>query len=65
MHITKALDEILEEKSIYLLGDSLLMKAHILDKTKIYDEAQKYCRNAIAIFELENKELLKIWHRNY
>ena len=24
-----------------------------------HDEAQKYCRNAIAIFELENKELLK------
>lgn len=59
MYITKSLDEILEEKSIYLLGDSLLMKAYILDKTKIYDEAQKYCRNAIAIFELENKELLK------
>lgn len=59
IHITKAIDEILEEKSIYLLGDSLLMKAYILDKIKLYDEAQKYCRHAITIFELENKELLK------
>ena len=59
MYISKAIDEILEEKSIYLLGDSLLMKAYILNEAKLYDESKKYCRNAITIFELENKELLK------
>ena len=58
-YISRAIDEILEKKSIYLLGDSLLMKAYVLDETKLYEEAKKYCRNAITIFELENKELLK------
>lgn len=58
-YISEAIDKILGEKSIYLLGDSLLMRAHILSETKLYEEAKKYCRNAIAIFELENKELLK------
>lgn len=58
-YISRAIDEILEKKSIYLLGDSLLMKAYVLDETKLYEEAKKYCRNAITIFELGNKELLK------
>ena len=35
------------------------MKAYVLDETKLYEEAKKYCRNAITIFELGNKELLK------
>ncbi|HEL0582536.1 TPA: helix-turn-helix transcriptional regulator, partial [Streptococcus equi subsp. zooepidemicus] len=59
MYNSKAIDGALAEKSIYLLGDSLLMRAHILDESKLYEEAKKYCRNAITIFELENKELLK------
>lgn len=58
-YISSAIDEILSEKSIFLLGDSLLMKAHILEATKLYEEAKKYCHNAIAIFDLEKKDLLK------
>lgn len=58
-YISKAIDELLEEKSMYLLGDSLLMRAYILESMKLYDEAKKYCHQAITLFELENKELLK------
>ena len=59
LYISKGIDEILDIKSIYMLGDSSLMKAHILYDMKLYEDSRKYCNYSITIFDIEKKDLLK------
>ncbi|KGM38006.1 helix-turn-helix domain-containing protein [Streptococcus sinensis] len=54
-----AITLILEEKSLFLLGDCYLARAYILQKQQLLSEAYQSCQNAMAIFNITNDILLK------
>lgn len=54
-----AITLILEEKSLFLLGDCHLARAYILQKQQLLSEACQSCQNAMTIFNITNDVLLK------
>ena len=54
-----AITLILEEKSLFLLGDCYLARAYILQKQQLLSEAYQSCQNAMTIFNITNDVLLK------
>ena len=56
---TIAIESVLEHKSLYLLGELLLMQANIFKAQGLMEEALTTCKRSIVLFELENNRQLK------
>ena len=56
---TLALDSVLEHKSLYLLGELLLMQTNILKEDGLLVEALNTCKQSLVILELETNQQVR------